>query len=267
MQDIVSDDLRVDTHGGGLFARRWRLALQGRSDVAPIVLFHDSLGCVALWRDFPERLVRATGRPVIAYDRLGFGRSDPHPDSLHDDFIRDEARCAFRHVREQLGIGRFIAFGHSVGGGMAVGCAAEYPVECLAVVTESAQAFVEDRTIEGILEAKRAFEQPGAIDRLRRHHGDKAEWVLRAWTDTWLAPGFAGWSLDDDLPKVQCPSLVLHGDQDEFGSVLHPQRIAARMQGNTTVELLEGIGHVPHREEDERVAELIRAWLAKTTGT
>ena len=267
MHDIVSDDLRVDTHRGGLFARRWRLASQGRSDVAPIVLFHDSLVCVALWRDFSERLVPATGRPVIAYDRLGFGRSDPHPGSLQDDFIRDEARDAFRHMREQLDIGRFIAFGHSVGGGMAVGCAAEYPVECLALVTESAQAFVEDRTIEGILEAKRAFEQPGAIDRLRRHHGDKAEWVLRAWTDTWLAPGFAGWSLDDDLPKVQCPSLVLHGDQDEFGSVLHPQRIAARMQGNTTVELLEGIGHVPHREEDERVAELIRAWLAKTTGT
>ena len=31
-------------------------------DCLPIVLFHDSLGCVALWRDFPARLADLTRR-------------------------------------------------------------------------------------------------------------------------------------------------------------------------------------------------------------
>ena len=69
-------------------------------DAPPIVLFHDSLGSVALWRDFPAVLAQATGHGVIAYDRLGFGRSDPHPGRLSNDFVQTEAREGFRALRE-----------------------------------------------------------------------------------------------------------------------------------------------------------------------
>ena len=70
----------------------------------PIVLLHDSLGCVELWRDFPAELSAATGRRVVAYDRLGFGRSDARAEPPALDFIADEARTAFPLVREQLAI-------------------------------------------------------------------------------------------------------------------------------------------------------------------
>jgi pimeloyl-ACP methyl ester carboxylesterase len=43
-----------------------------------------------------------------------------------------------------------VPFGHSVGGAMAVATAARIPDRCAAVITESAQAFVEDRTVAGI---------------------------------------------------------------------------------------------------------------------
>ncbi|MFX8098550.1 alpha/beta fold hydrolase, partial [Acinetobacter baumannii] len=89
-------------------------------------LLHDSLGCVALWREFPQRLVQATGRAVIAYDRLGFGQSDPHRGPIGADFIRQEAHTGFSALIDQLGVERFIVFGHSVGGGMAVSIAAAY---------------------------------------------------------------------------------------------------------------------------------------------
>ena len=67
----------------------------GRQARAPVVLLHDSLGCIAVWRDFPERLAVATGREIIAYDRLGFGQSDPHPHRLSGDFIHAEARDGY----------------------------------------------------------------------------------------------------------------------------------------------------------------------------
>lgn len=224
------------------------------------MLFHDSLGCVTLWRDFPERLAAATGHDIVAYDRLGFGQSDPHPGRLDNRFVHDEANGTFRDLREQLEIGDFIAFGHSVGGGMSIACAAAYPTACRALITESAQTFVEDRTRQGILDAKTSFAQPGQIDRLKKYHDDKATWVLSAWIDTWLAPDFADWNLDDVLRGIRCPALVIHGDSDEYGSVRHPQRITELVPRRASVEILQ-CGHVPHREQGNIVINLVKKWL------
>jgi pimeloyl-ACP methyl ester carboxylesterase len=265
MSSILSQDFWVDTDQGKLFAKRWSPASIPYDRHAPIVLFHDSLGCVTLWRDFPERLAQATGRSVIAYDRLGFGNSDPHPGVLHSDFIGDEAHTSFRALRNALALEKFIAFGHSVGGGMAVGCAALHPEACLRLITESAQAFVEDRTIKGILEARRSFQQPGQMDRLTKYHGDKAAWVLSAWTDTWLSADIAHWTLDGDLGRVTCPALLLHGDQDEYGSTRHPERMAALTAGHSTLHILENCGHVPHREKVTLVLDIVTPWLADVT--
>lgn len=258
MNSIQAQDLWVQTDHGRLFARRWPAAAPG---AAPIVLLHDSLGCVELWRDFPERLALATGREVLAYDRLGFGRSDPHPGKLPVSFVRDEGHGSFRALREQLGLEAFLLFGHSVGGGMSVCAAAQYPDHCKALVTESAQAFVEDRTTDGIRTAQRLFAEPGQIDRLKRYHGDKAPWVLSAWIDTWLSPAFADWKLDEDLGQVRCPTLAMHGENDEYGSVMHPRRIAELSAGASTMRIFEGCGHVPHREMGEQVLGVVTAWL------
>lgn len=261
MFSIQTQELQIATELGRLYAQRWMPATQDADRRDPIVLFHDSLGCVELWRDFPERLAGTTGRRVIAYDRLGFGRSDPHPGTLDAGFVHDEADHAFRCLREALGIGPFVAFGHSVGGGMAVACAASYADDCRGLITESAQAFVEDRTIAGILAARQAFAEPAQRERLSKYHGEKAAWVLSAWIDTWLAPAFSDWNLDEALLEVRCPLLVLHGEQDEYGSSLHPQRIARLSQGPASTHILHDCGHVPHREAADTVLRIVDRWL------
>jgi hypothetical protein len=65
-----SEDLWIATDNGRLFAKRWRGTFGQPDRNVPIVLFHDSIGCIELWRDFPQQLARAAGRDVIAYDRL-----------------------------------------------------------------------------------------------------------------------------------------------------------------------------------------------------
>lgn len=253
---------RIDTPQGQLYAKRWQPARDEARDLAPIVLLHDSLGCVELWRDFPHRLAQATDREVIAYDRLGFGRSDPHPGRLDDGFIHHEAQRGFGALREALRIDAFVAFGHSVGGGMAIGCAAHFPDDCRGLISESAQAFVEDRTLEGVRAAQLAFARPGQIERLHRYHGDKAAWVLSAWIDTWLAPAFAHWHLDDAIERVACPNLIIHGGQDEFGTTEHAQRIARLSPGPSRLHLLAPCGHVPHREAADEVLAAVAHWLS-----
>lgn len=262
--DIVSSDAWIEHPRGRLFARTWSNASDGALDLekAPIVLFHDSLGCVDLWRDFPARLIEATGRSVIAYDRLGFGRSDPREDNVSLDFVADETKTFFPVVREQLGFRDFIAFGHSVGGGMAVHCAAAHASSCKALVTESAQAFVADETRQGILEAKELFKDAGQLERLGKYHGAKARWVLDAWIDTWLSEEFADWSLADVLPRVGCPLLALHGACDEYGSNRHPEMIARLCGGPARAEIMADTYHVPHKERTEEVVRLVSAFVS-----
>lgn len=253
---IRQADHEVRTAQGRLFARSW--TPEGTT-AAPVVLLHDSLGCVDLWRSFPQALAAAAGRRVIAYDRLGFGRSDPHPGGLEIDFVAHEADVVAQ-VLDALCVGEVVVLGHSVGGGMAIETAARHPARCRALVTIAAQAFVEDRTLAGIRAAKAAFQDPAALGRLARYHGEKARWVFDAWTETWLSPQFAGWTVDEALAGVRCPTLAIHGDQDEYGSAAHPARIAA---GRGRMELLPGAGHVPHREQEDLVVGLIGAFLSE----
>ena len=256
---ITIHDATVGTAGGRLAVRTWTPDAPQRG--LPVVLFHDSLGCIDLWRSFPAALAARTGRPVIAYDRLGFGRSDPHAGELHPAFVGEEAGAGFAALRRQLGIGRFIALGHSVGGGMAVHCAAQFGDACAALVTESAQAFVEDRTVQGIAEARDLFRDAAQFARLRKYHGDKAEWVLNAWVDSWLSPAFASWSLRAVLPQVQCPVLAIHGAEDEYGSERHPALIAALAGGPVQLAIMADTRHVPHREKESLVVDRIAGFL------
>jgi len=175
--------------------------------------------------------------------------------------VAREAQGDFAALRQALALEGFVVLGHSVGGGMAAHVAAAWPKQCVALVTESAQTFVEDRTLEGIRVARDQFAQPGQLDRLSKYHGDKAAWVLSAWVDTWLSPAFAGYSLQGALEQVRCPVLAIHGEQDEYGSLVHPRNLARWVPGPVEQEIVAGGGHVPHREQPERIVARIAQFL------
>lgn len=258
---VTAQDHWIRHPQGKLFARSWT-PQRAQEPASPIVLLHDSLGCVELWRDFPALLAAATGRRVVAYDRLGFGRSDPRADRPSVDFVAQEAADYFPAVREQLGLDRFVALGHSVGGGMAIHCAAAFGAACESLVTVAAQVFAEDRTLEGIRAAREQFKDPAQVQRLARYHGERTAWVLDAWIGNWLHPDFADWNVLDVLPRVKCPVLALHGELDEYGSTRHPRLIGERCGGPSRVEVLPETGHVPHRERGELVLGLVAGFLA-----
>ncbi len=251
---------QIQTRQGCLYAQLWSLPPSDASTQPPIILLHDSLGCVSLWRDFPEKLALATGHPVIAYDRLGFGRSDPYPGTLSADFIAQEAVQVMPQVLAAFDIDRFIACGHSVGGAMAVQAAAQFADACKGLITMGAQVFVEELTLNGIRQAKLDFAKPENLSRLDKYHGDKSRWVVDAWTDTWLSQEFSQWDVRSELAQIQCPKLAVHGDSDPYGSVEHAHAIAAN---HGRAEILNGIGHVPYREDEARTLGLIKAFIAE----
>ncbi len=260
MSETHITEHHIDVPGGVVYAKRWIPA--GAGQKSPIILLHNSLGRVDAWRDFPRLLADELSRPVIAYDRLGFGRSSARTALPSFDFINEEARDYLPVILSALSIDNFIVWGHSVGGGMAVACAVHLGQRCEAVVTEAAQTFVEDKTLAGIRAAQLNFKDPAVFEKLTRYHGDKSQWVLKAWFDIWLAEEYAGWGLKDDLPLVTSPMLVIYGDQDEFGSLKFPEMMCALSGAPATMLILQDCGHNPHREQTMGVVDAAKQFLA-----
>jgi pimeloyl-ACP methyl ester carboxylesterase len=98
---------------------------------------HDSLGCVELWRKFPALLCPASGRKVIAYDRLGYGRSDMRLEPLSMSFMHEESEVFLPNVVKKFQLQKFIVFGHSAGGQRAAICASKFKDACVGAIIES----------------------------------------------------------------------------------------------------------------------------------
>ena len=247
---VKKQESSVETPYGTLYVKEWLPDVLA-SEI-PIVMLHDSLGSVKLWRDLPEMLATILSRRIVAYDRLGFGQSDVRVEPPSVNFIKEEASIYFPEIKNHLSIDKYILLGHSVGGGMSLNIAA-YDKDCTAVISISAQAFVEDITLQGIKTAKKMFEKPGQIERLEKWHGNKATWVLKAWIDTWLSPDFLMWNLNYCIHDVTCPVLVIHGDNDEYGSIAFPEFIANNVLASSTTVIIENCGHFPHKENTNEV--------------
>ncbi|MGE8541729.1 MAG: alpha/beta fold hydrolase, partial [Acinetobacter sp.] len=178
------------------------------------------------------------------------------------DFIAQESQTVFAAVFELLAIDQFIIMGHSVGGGMSTCIAADYTDQCIGLVTIAAQSMLEDLTVQGIWEAKEAFKAMGQLARLEKYHGAKAQWVLDAWTETWCDPQFAAWNLSEQLSRVKCPNLVLHGELDEYATESQARAFAEQTHGTSELHILAGLNHMPHKENPELVLQHIAEFLA-----
>ncbi|HPW68669.1 MAG: alpha/beta hydrolase [Desulfomonilia bacterium] len=258
MSSARSKEFFFTIPGGTIHAKQW--VPENLRYKVPVVLLHDSLGSIDLWRDFPEKLAGRLSRTVFAYDRLGFGKSSARDARPSKAFVWEEADIYFPSIKEALSLDRYVLFGHSVGGAMSIAIAASR-ADCSAVITEAAQAFVEEVTVSGIQNAKKVFRDPDQIKRIEKWHGSKAQWVLRAWIDVWLSPEFASWSLEKRIGRVRCPLLAIHGDKDEFGSLAFPEFISERAGGESEMVILENCGHVPHRERPQEVMDHAASFL------
>lgn len=228
-----------------------------------MVFLHDSLGCITVWRDFPDRLAADVGCDAVVYDRRGYGASSPFAaEPRTPQYLEHEADELLR-VLDALALREVILFGHSDGGSIALIAAAREPERVRALVTEGAHAFVEEVTLAGIREARDALRATDLRERLLRHHGERTDGVLSRWIDTWLSPAFRDWSIERYLPAVRCPTLVLQGALDEYGSPAQVESITEGVGGVSRGVLMPGIGHSPHRAAPDETLRLVATFLAE----
>ena len=204
------------------------LDISGDPGGTPLVLLHEGLGSVGLWRGFPDRLAAVTGRRTVAFSRWGHGQSDRPPKRRTPAFMHEEALEVLPELLAELRIQRPVLVGHSDGASIALIHAAHHPVE--AVVAIAPHVFVEDICLREIEQARTAYDQGDLRDRLARHHKDP-DAAFFGWNDVWLDPAFPQWDISGEVGRVTCPLLLIQGERDQYGTLAQLDAIEQRARG------------------------------------
>ncbi|MEV8479870.1 alpha/beta hydrolase [Streptomyces sp. NPDC051173] len=232
--------------------------LGGDPGAAPLVLLHEGLGCIAMWRRFPARLAAATGRRALVFSRHGYGSSGPARLPRSPRYMHEEAHEVLPELLDRLGMGRPVLVGHSDGASIALLHAAAHPVE--AAVAMAPHLFVEDRTLRGIEAARAAFTSGPLARELAFYHQDPGA-VFHGWSQAWLSPEFRGWDIGPDLAGVTAPVLLVQGDRDRYGTMAHLDAAQRALPGPVRRLELAGCGHTPHLERTDDVIEAVHTFL------
>ncbi|HVB69165.1 MAG TPA: alpha/beta hydrolase [Acetobacteraceae bacterium] len=213
-----------------------------------IVLLHEGLGCVALWRDVPALLEEATGCGVFAYSRFGYGQSDPRPLPWSLTYMQDEARDVLPRVLDAACISEAILVGHSDGASIAAIFAGEARDPRLrGIVLIAAHFFVEDLNIASIRQIRTEYAQGALRERLARYHRN-VDVAFHGWNDSWLHPRFRGFDITPSLPNIDVPILALQGAGDPYGTAAQLDALRRHARAPLETALIPGARHAPHLE-------------------
>ena len=261
-----------------------------------VVAVHGTPGSGLLWRGLVED-AEARGMRLLAYDRPGYGRSDPHPGRTVADAAGDVAAMA-----DALGFDRFAVEGGSGGGPHTLACAALLPDRVVAAASlagvapypaegldwldgmgqdnldEFAATLAGPETLERYLRTQADAllgAEPDAIAETLRSllsppdlavlTGEFAEYLAES-TRRAIGERLDGWIDDDfafvnpwgfELDDIRVPLQLLHGAQDRFVPIAHGEWLAERIPG-VDAHLSAGDGHLTIQLE--RIGD-VHAWL------
>ena len=227
-----------------------------------IVLLHEGLGCVGLWRGFGAALAQATGLGVFAYSREGYGQSDPADLPLPVDYMTRHATRVLPQVLDALGAESVILMGHSDGATIALehaGRVADRRVRGLVLMAP--HLFTEAMGLAEIARAAADF-GPERLARMGKYHRDPAA-TFRGWAEAWLNPAFARWDVSEVVDYLRVPALVIQGRQDQYGTLAQVRAIAERSYAPVEELVLEECRHAPQFDQPQAVLDAVRAFVLR----
>jgi pimeloyl-ACP methyl ester carboxylesterase len=254
-----------------------------------LVLIHGITSNSATW----DRVLPALSQrySVLAPDLLGHGRSD----KLRGDYSVGAHANTIRDLLDALGIRKATFVGHSLGGGVALQFAYQYPerIDRLALVAPGgfgrevtpllraaslpgAGSVLAIAAAKPIIEAGTLLTQ--LLGRLGLHGGTDLEEIGRAYAllsnrDARKAflhtlrsvvdiAGQRVTALDRIDVAHDFPALIVWGDRDRVVPASHGEQ-AHRLVPNTYLAMFEGAGHFPHRDDPERFVATLDEFLAR----
>ncbi len=235
--------------------------IAGRPNAPVLVLLHEGLGCVSMWKSFPQRLAEKTGLGVFSYSRQGYGLSDLCVLPRTVGYMHDEA-VVLEQVLTRVPGETFILVGHSDGASIATiyaGSHAKSPVKALVLLAP--HFFIESKTIESIANAKTLYETTDLRNRMKKYHGEQIDNAFWGWNDVWLRDEFRSWNITEYLPNIEIPTMVIQGESDEYGSEAQITATEEGMNGVVQTCLLPNCGHSPYRQFESETVSVIAGFI------
>lgn len=251
------ETLRLTVRGRELEVLRIRA---GDARAPELVFLHEGLGSVSHWKGFPARVAQDTGCPVTVYSRYGSGGSDLLEGPHGVRYMHDEALLVLPELLSRLEIENPVLVGHSDGGSIAIIYAGAHD-RVRGLVLLAPHVFVEDLSVASIAEAKVTFETTDLGKKLGRHHRDAAR-TFWGWNDIWLNPEFRKWNIEEYLPRITCPALVIQGLEDQYGTMAQVDAIRRQSGGRVEVLAVEDCRHSPQRDQPEKVLEAMAGFVS-----
>lgn len=227
------------------------------ADAPTLVLLHEGLGCVALWRDLPGRLAAATGLGVLAYSRAGYGQSDPAPLPRPLDYMTREAVHVLPRVLDGLGIGPCLLVGHSDGATIAAEYAGRVADPRLrGLILIAPHFFTEPMGLAEIAAARKAYATAELRGKMAKYHRDPDN-VFYGWNDAWLAEGFKSWNVAGVIERWRVPCLAIQGAADQYGTLAQIHTIERLSPAPVETLIVDGAHHAPQLERPAAVLPAI----------
>jgi len=255
-----------------------------------LLLVHGMAGSSDTWAPvIPALAKRFT---VIAPDLIG------HGDSARGraDYSLGGFATGLRDLLIWLGVERVTVIGQSLGGGIAMQFANQFPDRCERMVLVGSGGF--GREVNGIM---RLLSLPGGgvllaagcreivVDvvedlaprfaRLGVHPGAQLREIGRSYAS--LTDALSRWAFLRTLRSVvdvhgqvmdalgrlylaaELPTLIVWGDADPIIPVAHARAAHDHIKGSR-LEIFPGVGHYPHCEAPERFVEVLEDFIAHT---
>jgi len=269
-----------------------RIAFRRSGDSGPVVLLvHGMASGARTW----DRVLPLLGEEcqVIAPDLLGHGDSAKPRVA---DYSLGAYACQLRDLLTALGHERATIVGHSLGGGVALQFAYQFPERCERLVLVSSgglgrevNAVLRAATVPGFDQVLRVFsgswftDAAASAGRLLRSVGlkpgtdAKQSWLsLRSLADADTRAAFIATvrsviaasgqrvsAVDRLYLAAAVPTLVVWGDRDRIIPVAHAEATHERIPGSR-LEVVAGAGHYPHRDDPDRFADVLHRFIAET---
>jgi pimeloyl-ACP methyl ester carboxylesterase len=236
--------------------------IEGDGRGGPTLIFlHEGLGSIRQWRDFPLKVVAATGCRALVYDRYGYGRSDILAEERRTvRFMHDEALSFLPEIRQHLGLDDVILVGHSDGASIAlIHAGAGHATRGVAVMAP--HVFIEPVCLSSIRAATQAFETTDLPKRLAKYHRDPVK-TFYGWADVWTEDNFKSWDIRTEyLRNIRCPVFAIQGQDDEYGTMAQLDEIARHVAGPCELLKLENCGHSPFRDQPEKTLAAVTRFI------
>ncbi|RLB68426.1 MAG: alpha/beta hydrolase [Deltaproteobacteria bacterium] len=226
-----------------------------------IVMLHEGLGSIAMWRDFPQQVADATGCEVLVYSRHNYGNSDPLGRDYGIDFMHKEALEALPEVLDQLNIKKPILFGHSDGGSIALIHAGGAQRDLSGMVLMAPHVLLEEISVTSIMAAQKAYLNTDLREKLSRYHAH-VDAAFYGWANVWLNPEFLHWNIEEYLPPISCPILAIQGTDDEYGTMQQIDIIDRKVKDVKLLKLPQ-CRHSAHKDQPLAVLQAVADFVEK----